>query len=730
MRILLLTPPFTQLNSPYPATAFLKQFLVQKGLCVNQYDLGLELFLRLFSRKGLQQVFDWSHQLTTGADNKNLKIIYSADKYINCVESVISFLKNRESSLAYLICQKDFLPTGHRSQQPIDLEWAFGTAGVIDKACYLSTLFIEDLSDFIRSRLMPDFGFSRYAEKLALSATRFEPIGAKIQESNKFFDHLLSPLIDEILDECKPDLVGVTVPFPGCLVGALKSCLMIKDRDKNIKTVLGGGYVNTELRELTDPEVFNYFDFITLDQGELPLLRIIEHLEGKKGIESLVRTYTCHNSHVEYHPGGDEENYPLEETGFPDYSNLRLKDYLSIMELANPMHRLWNDGKWNKMVIAHGCYWHKCSFCDVGLSYIKDFKMIPAEILVDRIEQVISQTGQTGFHFVDEAAPPGLLKNLALELMRRRVNISWWTNARFEKNFTPDLCRLLAESGCIAIAGGLETVSDRLLEKMNKGVSLSQAARTLHNFSRAGILVHAYLMYGFPTQTEQETINALETVRQLFDNDLIQSCYWHRFSLTAHSPIAQKPDDFQITISGPDKGSFAWNDLFHSDPQGCNHGKFGAGLEKAVYNYMHGFGLDFEAGSWFEFVSSHPTISPDFIRLLIENGSATQSLKGHKRVLWLGNEPRVMMTKTKKNRKPATNAKLVIYGHQDIHLKFDEKHCEWISNLLQSAKPTLKKQVELKEVFEAYENQFGQSFQDLLDNPQWKKLEENGLIYI
>ena len=94
---------------------------------------------------------------------------------------------------------------------------------------------------------------------------------------------------------------------------------------------------------------------------------------------------------------------------------------------------------------------------------------ISATTLVDRIESVIQQTGKSGFHFVDEAAPPKLLKELALELIHRRLSISWWTNIRFERNFSLDLCRLLAASGCIAVSGGLESVSDRLLKLMNKG---------------------------------------------------------------------------------------------------------------------------------------------------------------------------------------------------------------------------------------------------------------------
>ena len=208
------------------------------------------------------------------------------------------------------------------------------------------------------------------------------------------------------------------------------------------------------------------------------------------------------------------------------------------------MHKLWSDGRWNKLTLAHGCYWGKCSFCDCSLDYIGRYEPCNVKTIVDRIEEMINTTGENGFHFVDEAAPPTILKEMAIEILKRNLNIVWWTNVRFEKAYTDDICRLLKASGCIAVAGGLEVASDRLLKLINKGVSVEQVAKVASSFSKSGILVHAYLMYGFPTQSEQETIDSLEIVRQLFENKVIQSGFWHRFALTAHSPVGLNPDKF------------------------------------------------------------------------------------------------------------------------------------------------------------------------------------------
>ncbi len=314
---------------------------------------------------------------------------------------------------------------------------------------------------------------------------------------------------------------------------------------------------------------------------------------------------------------------PLRDAGTPTYDGLPLDRYLSLLELLNPMHRLWSAGRWNKLTIAHGCYWKKCTFCDITLDYIARYDLASADLLVDRIEALIAETGQTGFHFVDEAAPPAGLKALAERLIARKVVCTWWGNIRFEKTFTPKLAQLLARSGCVALSGGLEVASDRLLERMKKGVTVAQVARVTRALTDAGIMVHAYLMYGFPTETAQETVDALERVRQLFAEGCVQSAFWHRFAATAHSPIGQQPELFGIRLTPQPEVRFARNDLQFEDPTGCDHDRLGEGLRKALYNYMHGLGLDLDVRDWFPHSSSRrgrtaavpaSTVDPDFVR--------------------------------------------------------------------------------------------------------------------
>jgi radical SAM superfamily enzyme YgiQ (UPF0313 family) len=330
---------------------------------------------------------------------------------------------------------------------------------------------------------------------------------------------------------------------------------------------------------------------------------LLDHLQGGRSAQRLVRTFSRVDDAVKY-TNFVEPDVPFEAVGTPTWDGLPLNRYLSLLDMLNPMHRLWSDGRWNKLTVAHGCYWKQCSFCDVSLDYIGRYDAATAQTLVDRIEAIVAETGQTGFHFVDEAAPPKSLKALAAELQRRQVAISWWGNIRFEKTYTPELCLQLADSGCIAISGGLEVASDRLLALMKKGVSVDQVARVTKGFADAGVLVHAYLMYGFPTQTVQDTVDALELVRQLFAEGCIQSGYFHRFACTVHAPVGLDPAAYGVTLlplNGGQPVTFAKNDVGFVDPTGTDHDALGVGLKKAIYNYMHGIGLDADVRQWFDF---------------------------------------------------------------------------------------------------------------------------------
>ncbi|GGG66376.1 B12-binding domain-containing radical SAM protein [Epilithonimonas arachidiradicis] len=724
--LLLITPPFTQLNTPYPATAYIKGFLNTKNISSYQMDLGIEVILELFSKEGIQKVFNTDIDLHHTSENSQ-RIFALREEYIKTIDQVILFLQNQNPTLARQICSMNFLPEASRFNQLDDMEFAFGNMGLQDKAKHLATLYLEDLSDYIVENIDSDFGFSRYAERLGKSANSFDELYSKINADPTFIDDFTLKILKENLELVQPKLVCFSVPFPGNLYSAFRCAKFIKENYPNIKTAMGGGFPNTELREVKDVRVFEFFDFITLDDGELPLELVYENICHAATLETnYKRTLLLENGEVVYKNNSIRHDYKQSEIGTPDYSDLQLNRYISVIEVANPMHSLWSDGRWNKLTMAHGCYWGKCTFCDISLDYIKIYEPISAKILVDRMEELIEQTGETGFHFVDEAAPPALMREVALEILRRNLVVTWWTNIRFEKSFTQDLCFLLKISGCIAVSGGLEVASDRLLKLIDKGVSVDQVARVTRDFTEAGIMVHAYLMYGYPTQTVQETVDSLEMVRQLFEMGILQSGFWHQFAMTAHSPVGINPEEFGVT---PIKQEikFANNDVDFTDKTGIDHSRFSFGLKKSLFNYMHGINFEIPLQDWFEFKIPKTTIHPDYIHdCLLEEENFI--FKGNSKLIFLDkNIIAKDLIKTKKGNSWELKQITFHLKTNIVKIELDKDKAEWLIKILEENSIENAKKITLQQLKNQYEEQF-EDFELFWFSRPIQQLKENGII--
>lgn len=547
MRVLLITPPLTQLNTPYPATAYLKGFYSAQGHEVRQVDLGIEVADRVLSREFLAGI--------------------GLEEQAQLIEPIKRFLRGQDDTLGPRIANRSLLPEGKRFEQldEDNLEWSFGVSGTTDKAMHLATLFIEDIADYIREHVDPHFDLVRYAEYLSNDAPTFDPLYAELQQEPSVIDRMMLSLLADCVSGFCPDKVCLTVPFPGCLYGALRCGQWLK-ANTYATIEIGGGFPNTEWRQLSDQRIYEFCHEVVID--------------GCREADQY-----C-----------------------PDFSDLPLDKYLSLTEMTNPMHRLWSQGRWNKMVMAHGCYWHRCAFCDTSLDYIGNYRAPKATTVVDHMERIMEQTGRTGFHFVDEALPPKLLREVAEEILRRGLAVSFWGNIRFEKAYTAELCDLLAEAGMVAVSGGLEVASDRLLKLIDKGVTIQQTVEACRHLRDAGIMVHTYLMYGFPTETLQESVNALETVRRMFDEGIVQSAFWHRYAMTCHAPSGLNPEQYGARRVTLEPNPFCNNEVDWEPGFDYDIEAVGAALRMATYNYMNGLGLDQPVRSWFPIRVPKPSV--------------------------------------------------------------------------------------------------------------------------
>ena len=678
--VVLVQPPFAQLNSPYPAPYYLKTFLEKKGFRVFVRDHSIALFERIFSRAGLERIF-------SDAANGNASLLPAEQRgrngntagiterffserelWLNSIDKLIAFLRGRENEWGHsLALVNGSFPGGPR----VDAFIA-GKHGELlpEDAKILATKLLDDLADFITCTLDSGFSLIRYAPHIkGPPAAGYRDFSAVQKSLNGYImDAFYRPMLAEewekpvVSGETGLFLLGLTIPFTGCLVPALVCAESAKKHfGSAVRTAAGGGYVNTELRFLNDPDFFDYFDYLSFDRGFGSLASILVYMaEGEKG-GPIYKTMQCSRRTI-IRPGDETpENSGLDDeaarTVFPDYSGVDFGRYLYPVDDANPMHRLWSDGHWLKAYLAHGCYWHSCAFCDVTLDYIKKFMPVDVPAFFAHLLDQAEKTGIHGIHLVDEAAPLSSLLELALLNREAGLPFSFWGNIRFEKDFTPDAAAILAVGGLIGVSAGLEVATERGFRRLGKGINLECAVGACAAFKEAGILTHAYLIYGYWDEDEQEIIDSAETLRQLFEHGLLDSAFWHKFVLTRHSRIyAEKqrglhPDLIVKDDEDPGgRGSaaiFALNDLSFEGEGSFD--KYSEGLERLLGAWMAGY-TEVPAAEAFTFKVKAPAVPDDLVAGLLDKYAGDRDRSraavppAKNRVLFLGSVPQFCRT--------------------------------------------------------------------------------------
>ena len=629
LKIAMVVPPTVNLNTPYAAAPRLAGWLRQLGHTVVPVDLSLELFLRVFSREGLERMF-----ADVDADELTLDqitIYRNRDRYVGIIDDVVAVLQLRDLTATTRIVHGGMLPMGPRLQQT---NAAPGTWGTTDYARYLVSLMMLELMDFFKATLGDHFGLTEYAASLAQSPSSFDAIATELEKPADAYKTMLAELCEEMFP-ADLDLVCITCPFPGNVVGSLLIGKWLAAHRPGVKRAFGGGYPSTELRQLAEPRMFDYMDYVVLDDGEVPLQQICARLEGRDA--PLHNTYAREAGKVTF-SGATQPPIPFGDLPAPSYTGFALDRYVHMIYVASPVQRA-NDGTWLKLTAAHGCYWKKCTFCDITLPYIADYDPMPAQRLADQMDAMHEETGLSGFHFTDEAAPPGLLFDLALELLRRGRNYSWWGNVRYDRAFEPDRCKLLAAAGMILTTGGIEVASDAVLAKIEKGISVGSVIKVLQALSEAGIAAHAYLIYGFPGETVQDTINGLETIRQMMRHGLLVNAVYHQLSVTAHAPLGRKPELFPIRLGVQPFKGFAKNAIPFMYTDGVQRSKgVHDALSLALDNFRRGLYFDDPIQEWFRGIDvPAPTIAPDFVAEAMK--LPHPGARDRERLCWLGGEP-------------------------------------------------------------------------------------------
>ena len=727
MKAILIQPPFTQLNAPYPAIHNLEAFLRGRGTQAGAFDHSIGLYRKIFSREGLSKVFsDARAALGRGSEtarpqatrpeyrNPNAATRIQIERYlsyeplyIEWIDGIVDFLSGRDPAMAHRLASAVELPRGARAEA--FLAQRDGRIGP-DEARSLATRILDDLGDFIAYSLDPAFGTVRYAERLASSRADFGEVRSALAGSwlmNEFYAPMLiefwsARAAEAATGSAEPvGLVLITIPFPGCLLGALACARATRKAfsgGSRPPIVFGGGYVSTELRGLRDAGIFDFCDYLSFDAGYGSLASIIEREKAptQAAAPELYKTMFRRNDGALVVAGFPEVDSARFEEGpgrvladcaqagrfaklereavkgvFPDYGSADFGDYLRIVDSENPMHRLWSDTPWLKYSLAHGCYWRRCSFCDTELEYVADFARTETEGLLAAADKASARTGLYGIHFVDEAMPMAALLDFARANRVRATAgaalgasanapaaasatkrpFSFWGNVRFDASWTQGRCEFLAASGLVAVSGGIEIATERGLAMTDKGFDLASLVRTLVAMRRAGLLVHAYLIYGFPGQTAADIVDSAEFCRQLFASGLVDSAFWHRFVLTRHSRMYREWREGKRPPLKPldREWRFANNDLSFEGEKAFD--RFDAPLSAALAAWMEGTDLQKPASAWFGRGIPKASIPADHVESLIAKAEEAlddevPSPKG--RAYWIAGWP--MVTKAGETR--------------------------------------------------------------------------------
>lgn len=612
MQAVCVQPPFVQLNTPYPAIWYLDAWFRNTGMSSMAMDHSISVSRSIFCRSGLSKVFQAARQALQGRTHPDAEThrritgyLDQEASYLRLIDSITGFMAGQDPAFAYRLSTGAAIPLGMRA------EAVLGEAGGIaaSDALALATAILNDLSDFISYALDPEFGMVRYAEHLATGAHDFAEILAAAHSGwviNEFYRPLLRDCFARTAMSDDTILLCLTVPFPGCLAGAVAAAETARSLlGKRATILLGGGYVSTELRFLDDPQVFDLFDYLCYDSAYESIRSILAVLAGapetalhrvryrnKAGqvracgfpaVPSRVtRPAAAHAAAprpmaistaqpAAIQPGSNsapDNDWRQAETlsiatVHPDYLGADFPAYLRIVDSPNPMHRLWNDTPWLKYRLAYGCYWQRCAFCDTQLDYIKRY--IPSDIamLMHAADTAASRTKLYGIHFVDEAMPVNLVRKFAGLNLHRQRPFTFWGNARFDRAWNTASCAMAAEGGLVAVSGGIEIATAPGLRIVDKGFSLTDLVRSLLAFKQAGILVHGYLIYGFPGQTDQDIADSAEMVRVLLAEGLVDSAFWHKFVLTRHSSLYARWERGEVPDLRPHpiRSRFAINDL-------------------------------------------------------------------------------------------------------------------------------------------------------------------------
>jgi len=509
---MLVFPPHWQPLMPHLALPSLTAYLRNHGVEVEPWDLNIDTFDQILSKRHMDGIL---HRL-----RRARRLIDEEDVDSRLEQARFRMMEWALQNGPRIARRIDWAKDVIRSQRFFEPEVSFEALSTITEGLRLAS------APYYPSTLH----LMGYNSAYPQDSTR--AILTAVQDSDyNMFRPLFRRTVLPRIQQSAPDVVGISITSAHQVIAAFTLASLIKETGVNTHVTLGGKMI-TCWRELL-PErkpLWNLFDSAIVLQGEQNLLQLIETLEQDGDLSSVPNLLYREGRSIRVNDPAPPR--PAKSLPAPDFEGLPLERYLSPTPVI-------------PLLASRGCYWGRCAFCNVGYGESKQFsENRPEEIAAEMMS--LSETYDTPYiFFSDEALSPRMLKTLSQELIEANAELNWACCARFEPGITGEVLSRMRKAGCRMILYGLESGSQRVLDRMSKGTRLEVARRILEEGAEAGIWNHVFVFFGFPGETEED---AEETIQFFRDNrDVIHSGSSSTFLLERHAQVAQSPADYGVT---------------------------------------------------------------------------------------------------------------------------------------------------------------------------------------
>jgi len=509
--ILLINPPFSYLKGPYGAIPQLAGYLKSKGIPVRAEDLGAQ-FSRDFLTpaavaNGARHASERFRELN---DEKNLgprqKVEY------NILLRVLREYTLRAGMINWLAMPfADFA----------DIQESEAQAHLMLLASmpYFPEIFLADHKYMNPSR------FSPFSTRQILAST----------SDRSHYTNLFGKAIDRLWASAPPRIAGFSIVFSNQIIPAFQMAAMIKRRDARVHITMGGPTISIFFRRLGNPDLFDLIDSLIIDDGEIPLELLYHAVGGQNGAVDEIPGVICRKDGRVYRKTAAEP-LAIGDLPAPDLSVFDLDVYL-----------VKKDRLFFPIRLGRGCSWQKCAFCRTDHPLCRMHQESGVAHIFELLRQLYHEQGLRNFFFSTESADPLLLEQLCRRILKEGLSIEWVTHTRVSREMSKARCELFAKAGCRHMAVGVESLSDRILQLMRKGITVNLVRKVLGEIGGA-LPLTAYMMVGFPSETRGEALATYESISRLKALGQLYAFSYSMFVLQQGSEIFANPSGFGITL--------------------------------------------------------------------------------------------------------------------------------------------------------------------------------------